>query len=257
MEVKMNHSTVLRNIVFLLLAAGALTFAGCAERVYAPKHAIWYYHKELPEADKAIDAARASGKDKECPVEFAAAAKMRDDAYATYWACHTQEGIDMAMKATAMAKALCPSKPMAKAPASTPAPTPAPTPIPEPAKVEHKKEIVITLVKFDFDKYNIKDMYKPELDEAAASIIKQYPDANVLIEGNTDSVGTLDYNQALSLRRANAVKDYLVSKGIRADKIRVEGYGKTRPVATNETAEGRAQNRGADETHKVEIRVRP
>lgn len=247
----MKHSTVLRNIVLLMLAASALMFTGCAERVYAPKHAIWYYHKELPESDKAIEAARAAGKDKECPDEFAAAAKMRDDAYATYWACHTQEGIDKAMKATAMAKALCSSRPMAKAP------TPAPAHLPEPAKVENKTEIVITLVKFDFDKYNIKDMYKPELDEAAASIIKQYPDANVLIEGNTDSVGTLDYNQALSLRRANAVKDYLVTKGIRADKIRVEGYGKTRPVATNETAEGRAQNRGADETHKVEIRVRP
>ncbi|MCG6551889.1 MAG: OmpA family protein [Candidatus Magnetominusculus sp. LBB02] len=246
----MKHITFLRSMAFLLIAVGALTFVGCGGTVYAPKHTIWYYHKELPEADRAIEAARAAGKDKECPAEFAAAAKMRDDAYETYWACHTQEGIDMAMKATAMAGALCTGKPVAK-------PTPQPAPrAPEPAKPEaNKSVIVLTAVKFDFDKYNIKDMYKPELNAAAESILKQYPDAIVLIEGHTDSVGTLDYNQALSLRRANATKDYLVGRGIKASNIRVEGYGETRPMATNETDAGRALNRGADETHKVEIKV--
>lgn len=242
----MKHTTVLRTMLLLLLSVSAFMFVSCGTMVYAPKHAIWYYHKELPEADRAIESARAAGKDKACPVEFAAAVQMRDEAYEIYWACHTREGIDMALKAIAMANALCPSKPVAR---------PAPR-APEPAKPEaNKTEIVITAVKFDFDKFNIKDMYKPELNEAVDSILKQYPDANVLVEGHTDSVGTLDYNQALSLRRANAIKDYLVSRGIKADRIRVEGYGKTRPVATNETAAGRAENRGADETHKVEIKV--
>lgn len=235
----MKHGTVLRRSFFILLVVGGLILSGCAGMELAPKHAIWYYHKELPEADRAIAAARASGKDKECPEEFNAAVKMRDDAYDIYWQCHTLEGIDMAKKAAEMAKNLCPPKP-------TPAPTPAPTPTPEVKKEEPAKEIVvIKIVNFDFDKSNIKKQYVTEL-EMAAGIIKKYPDATIVIDGHTDSVGTATYNMRLSMRRANAVKDYLVMKGVKAERIKVEGYGYSRPVATNETDAGRAQNRRAE-----------
>lgn len=234
----MKHGTVVRRMFFLLLIVSAVMFTGCAGMEFAPKHAIWYYHKELPEADKAIAAAQASGKDKECPEEFNAAVKMRDGAYDTYWQCHTQEGIEMAKKATEMAKNLCPSKPL-------PAPTPPPV-MPEVKKEEPAKEIVvIKIVNFDFDKYNIEKKYIPEL-EMAAGIIKKYPDATIVIDGHTDSVGTATYNMRLSLRRSNSVKDYLVRKGIDAGRIKVEGYGYSRPVATNKTAAGRAQNRRAE-----------
>jgi outer membrane protein OmpA-like peptidoglycan-associated protein len=102
----------MRKIFLLsLLALVTLSFlVGCAGRVYAPREgsAIWYYHPELPEAAKAVEDAQKAGKDTLCPEEFQAAKHLMEDAYRTYWACHTQEGIDMAKEATAMANALCP-----------------------------------------------------------------------------------------------------------------------------------------------------
>jgi OOP family OmpA-OmpF porin len=71
----------------------------------------------------------------------------------------------------------------------------------------------------------------------------------VISAGHTDAVGTDQYNMRLSLRRANAVRDYLIAGGISASRIRAEGFGESQPVASNETAEGRAQNR------RVELRV--
>src|SRR5512135_1630804 len=110
-----------------LLCIGALCLAslmsGCAGRVYAPKYGVWYYHQELPAADRAVEAARAAGKDKECPAEFAAAEKMRNDAYDIYLACRTAEGIAMANEATARANALCPRRVVAPPPPPPAAPT--------------------------------------------------------------------------------------------------------------------------------------
>jgi outer membrane protein OmpA-like peptidoglycan-associated protein len=105
--------------ICLLLVTGV--FYGCAGREFAPKRQVWYYHKELPAADRAVEAARAAGKDKECPKEFAAAEKMKNDAYDIYLSCRTEEGIAMANAATASANALCPMK----AAESKPAPLPA------------------------------------------------------------------------------------------------------------------------------------
>jgi len=63
------------------------------------------------------------------------------------------------------------------------------------------------------------------------------------VAGHTDSVGTDSYNQGLSERRANAVKDYLTAQGIKASRLTARGYGESRPVASNDTDEGRAENR--------------
>jgi OOP family OmpA-OmpF porin len=95
---------------------------GCALEYY-PKGRWMYYPRELPAADRAVEAARQAGKDKECPDEFNAAEKMKNDAWETYWACHTDEGIAMAKDAAAKANALCPVK---AAPAPPPPPPPAP-----------------------------------------------------------------------------------------------------------------------------------
>ena len=97
-------------------------------------------------------------------------------------------------------------------------------------------------VNFDFDKYNIRPNAAPILDEAAKTL-QEYGDVNIAVNGYTDSIGSDAYNQALSLRRANAVKEYLVAHGIGAGRMAVKGFGKTDPVASNATAEGRAQNR--------------
>jgi len=116
--------------------------------------------------------------------------------------------------------------------------------------LEYTTHTLSAEVLFDFDKYNLKEEGKVELQKLGQVIVSQglaVGDINVV--GHTDSVGTEAYNQALSVRRAMAVKDFLVSKGISADMIDVIGMGKRQPVASNDTAAGRAQNR------RVEIQV--
>jgi OOP family OmpA-OmpF porin len=83
------------------------------------------------------------------------------------------------------------------------------------------------------------------LDEAA-QILQDNPDVRVTIEGHTDAVGSDAYNQQLSERRAAAVKRYLVTKGIAADRLETVGRGESEPVSSNETDEGRAMNRRAE-----------
>jgi len=123
-----------------------------------------------------------------------------------------------------------------------PAPPPPPPP-PPPAAAPVKKKIVLRAVHFDFDKSNIRRDAIPVLDEAV-NVLKQEPaSVSVICAGYTDSIGSDRYNMKLSMRRADAVKKYLVSKGIPASRIKVEGFGESNPVASNATAEGRAQNR--------------
>ena len=76
-----------------------------------------------------------------------------------------------------------------------------------------------------------------------SGIVLAYPSLHVAIEGHTDSVGSDDYNQQLSERRAQAVRDYFVQQGINSANVEAHGYGKTEPIATNDTPEGRQQNR--------------
>jgi len=105
-------------------------------------------------------------------------------------------------------------------------------------------EAVISLdgVHFDFDKSTLKPEAKAILDKAAA-LLDKHERVVVEVAGHTDSIGTEQYNQALSVRRANAVKDYLVSKGVKASRLSAKGYGESQPVASNDTEAGRAENR--------------
>jgi outer membrane protein OmpA-like peptidoglycan-associated protein len=97
-------------------------------------------------------------------------------------------------------------------------------------------------VNFDFDKYNLDKKDEAEL-EKGRDFLKKYPGYKISLEGHTDSIGTDAYNQKLSERRANAVKAWLVGKGIDAGRITTAGFGKTKPVADNKTKAGRAENR--------------
>ena len=122
-----------------------------------------------------------------------------------------------------------------------PAPPPPPPPPPAPAPVV-KKKIVLRGVNFDFNKSTLQPAGKPILDEAA-QILKDNPSVDVQVQGYTDAIGSVPYNLKLSERRAMTVKDYLMSKGIASSRLTTKGFGKSDPVATNDTAEGRAQNR--------------
>ncbi|NKF21622.1 OmpA family protein [Solimonas marina] len=104
-------------------------------------------------------------------------------------------------------------------------------------------------VHFEFDKSNLSDYAKEMLDDASnviEQVSEKYPGLKVDVSGHTDSVGTEGYNQGLSERRANAVKDYLIRKGVEAGRISTYAYGESKPIASNDTAEGRAQNRRAE-----------
>jgi outer membrane protein OmpA-like peptidoglycan-associated protein len=274
----------------------------------------------MPAAERAIEAARAAGKDKECPAEFQAAEKAKDEAYEIYLSCRTKEGIAKANEAAAMAKVLCPAKPVPVVvapppPPPHPPPALAPTvslsanpaaidpgkcttlfwssenasgvsidqgvgdvgksgsrqvcptattfytinaageggsqtasttvtvnPPPPPPVVKVIDRLTIH-VNFDFDKSDIRKADIAELQKAVA-FVKKYTKESISIEGHTDSVGTDKYNQALSERRAAAVKKYLVEKeGAVSEKIKPIGYGESRPIADNKTEKGRFQNR--------------
>lgn len=118
----------------------------------------------------------------------------------------------------------------------------------EEGEAVQEEVMVLRGIHFDFDKYNIKPEWEPVLDEAA-DVLTANPNIRVIIEGHTDAVGTDAYNMRLSERRAGAVYDYLLRKGIAANRMSTVGYGESQPKAGNDTAEGRAINR------RVELKV--
>lgn len=95
---------------------------------------------------------------------------------------------------------------------------------------------------FDFDSYALRPESRQTLSELA-SVLERYPEQSVSVAGHTDSQGTDAYNQTLSENRANAVKNFLASQGVPRNRIAAYGYGESRPVASNATAEGRQLNR--------------
>jgi OOP family OmpA-OmpF porin len=136
-----------------------------------------------------------------------------------------------------------PPKPAAAPPPpAAPAPVPvAPAPAPAPKPVTEKVTFAADVF-FDFDKAVLKPEGKARLDELVTKLGGTSLEVIIAI-GHTDSVGGDAYNQALSVRRAEAVKAYLVSKGIEPNRIYTEGKGKTQPIASNSTDAGRAKNR--------------
>ena len=300
----------------LLIATIVLLVTGCAGLEYNPKGPYMYHPRALVAADRAVEAARRAGKDAQCPPQFVEAAKLRDDAYSTYWACQTAAAISLANQASSKANALCPVAQVQPTPAPAPiAPAPPPpaaptvtisanpatiqqgacttlswsstnstsasiTPAPGNVSTGGSQQVCpatttqyaiaatgaggtanasttvtvtppprvvdrLTLrLNFDTDKSDIRPADVPELERAIA-FIKKYPNTyKVTIEGHTDNRASAAYNQALSERRANAVRNYLVAHGVTdGGRISTVGHGLSRPVADNSTPQGRFQNR--------------
>ena len=138
--------------------------------------------------------------------------------------------------------------PMA-APAPAPMATPAPAPVVAPKPVATTEKVTFAAdAFFDFDKSVLKSEGKAKLDD----LVSKMGGINlevIIAVGHTDSVGSDAYNQKLSVRRSEAVKAYLVTKGVEKNRVYTEGKGEKQPVADNKTSEGRAKNR------RVEIEV--
>jgi OOP family OmpA-OmpF porin len=152
--------------------------------------------------------------------------------------------------AVAPAPKAAPAPAPAPAPRVAPAPAPAPAraPAPAPAPAAASKVTYAADAFFDFDKAVLKPEGKAKLDDLASKV-KAINLEVIIAVGHTDSVGSDAYNQKLSVRRAEAVKAYLVTKGIEKNRVYTEGKGEKQPVADNKTTEGRAKNR------RVEIEV--
>jgi outer membrane protein OmpA-like peptidoglycan-associated protein len=119
---------------------------------------------------------------------------------------------------------------------------------------QETRGMVITLsgsVLFTSGKSDLLPAAQLKLNEVAKALTEQDPESTMVVEGHTDSQGAAAFNQTLSQARAQSVRDYLVSRGIAGDRITAEGFGPTRTIGDNATAEGRANNR------RVEIVVKP
>jgi OOP family OmpA-OmpF porin len=142
--------------------------------------------------------------------------------------------------------------PVAAEPKAAPAPAPAPAraaaPAPAAPAAAASKVTYAADAFFDFDKSVVKPAGKAKLDDLISKV-KGINLEVIIAVGHTDSVGSEAYNQKLSVRRAEAVKAYLVTKGIEKNRIYTEGKGEKQPVASNKTPEGRTKNR------RVEIEV--
>ncbi|MDR3525735.1 MAG: peptidoglycan-associated lipoprotein Pal [Rhizomicrobium sp.] len=138
----------------------------------------------------------------------------------------------------------CAKEPPPPPPAPTPVVAPAPAPVSKiiPGSAEDLRVNVGDTVHFDYNMYAVLDADKATLQRQAAWLAK-FPAIKVTVEGNADERGTREYNIALGAKRANAVKEYLVSLGVSAARVDTVSYGKEKPICSESTESCWAQNR--------------
>jgi OOP family OmpA-OmpF porin len=152
-----------------------------------------------------------------------------------------------ALAGAAIGLGICALIPEAEEPAPPPPPPPPPPPRkaqppPPPPPPAKEERLVLRGVNFGFDSADVDEPSKLVLQVAAEELNKR-PNVRVRVEGHTDATGPEAYNQTLSERRAAAVRKVLVDNGVRASRLETVGYGESRPIAGNDTADGRALNR--------------
>jgi outer membrane protein OmpA-like peptidoglycan-associated protein len=246
-----------------MLALTGLT--GCAKDTYfGVRNKAIGAPDEFATTEAAIEKAERSSGAQYAPEKIAKARELGKKGVETYWGCRTKEAMAMLAEARGLAReaelaqappkpkpapapvAVAPPKPKPKPAPAKVAPPPAPKPVAVPPKP--KRVIVLQGTQFAFDSAELTPEARGILDENAA-ILEREADVKVRIEGNTDSIGPEAYNQKLSERRAKAVEEFLISKGVSADRFEIVGYGPSNPIAPNDTKEGRAMNR------RVELKV--
>ena len=257
-------------LLSFMVAVSGLT--GCGKSAYfGVKNKAIGVPGEFAQTEAAIEKAERSPGAQYAPEKITRARELGTKAVETYWACRTEEAMAMLAEARGLARqaelaqappkpkpaplAVAPAKPKPEpipakpkpepAPAKV-APAPAPTPVAVPPKP--KRVIVLQGTQFAFDSAELTPEARGILDENAA-VMERESDVKVRIEGHTDSIGPEAYNQGLAERRAKAVEDFLISKGVSADRLEIMGYGPSSPIAPNNTEEGRAMNR------RVELKV--
>ena len=125
--------------------------------------------------------------------------------------------------------------------------------IPNTTVTRHEDKLVVTMsesIIFDLNSAALKTQSMQTVDQIA-TVMKNNPESDILVKGHTDSSGAEKYNQDLSERRANAVRNYLIAKGVAPARITALGFGMTMPIAPNDTPGGREKNR------RVEIEIKP
>ena len=230
----------MRGKLILLGLVLLFVLVGCAPKTHfgVRDKAIWV-PAEFEQTEAAIASAERSEGAKYCPEKIARAKELGKQAAEIYWICRTAEAMGLLDQARGLAKEAESCRPAA---AVTPPPPPPQALAPAPAA---KQPISFHSVNFDFDKSNLKPEATVELDRAV-KIMQDNPDVVLELQGNTDNVGTDAYNQALGKRRADVVFNYMKAKGINPDRLKEVSFGEGKPVATNTTDAGRAQNRRVD-----------
>jgi OOP family OmpA-OmpF porin len=105
-----------------------------------------------------------------------------------------------------------------------------------------EQTVILRTVNFEYKSDHLTRPAEESLDEVATALISQ-PSLNVQVAGHTDSIGSAGYNLKLSDRRAKSVRQYLISRGVAAKNLQAAGFGESKPIASNETADGRTENR--------------
>jgi len=238
---------------FLMVLSG---LTGCAKNAYfGVQNKAIGVPEDFGQTEAAIEKAERSPGAQYAPDKIARARGLGKKGVETYWGCRTAEGMAMLAEARRLSGeaelAKAPSKPVpmiAKPAPPKPAPAPARVvpapPKPEPMAVAPtpKKIIIFQKPGFGFDSVALTPEARAVLDEQVVALERDSK-LRLVITGHADSIGAEEYNQKLSERRAEAAKGYFVSKGVAPGRLKAMGYGETRPIATNATREGRAQNR--------------